>query len=131
MNYKMLAVAAVPFVTTLIIRGAQTQAHNAFAAGYLDDTTQKIEGKLAQLINRNPRSFVHVDARDENGRMQTWAIEWEAASQLNLTGGSEALKPGDPVVVLGNPARNPESHRLRMLSITRTSDGWKWNAPAS
>ena len=64
--------------------------------------------------------------KNEKGEKETWAIEWGAAGQLNLTGGKEALKFGDPVVVIGNPGRNPEAHRMRMVTITRTSDGWKW-----
>ena len=38
----------------------------------------------------------------------------------------ETLKPGDHVIITGNPGRNPEDHRLRMRTITRPSDGWKW-----
>jgi hypothetical protein len=30
------------------------------------------------------------------------------------------------VIVTGNPGRNPADHRMRMLSITRPSDGFKW-----
>ena len=33
---------------------------------------------------------------------------------------------GDHVIITGNPGRNPEDHRLRMRTITRPSDGWKW-----
>ena len=33
---------------------------------------------------------------------------------------------GDHVVITGNPGRNPEDHRLRMRTIARPSDGWKW-----
>jgi hypothetical protein len=116
---------ALLFVVALV-SGAQAYAHHSFAATYFEDKTQKIEGKLVQFLYRNPHSFVHVEAKDEKGEMQTWAIEWGAAGQLNLTGGAAALKPGDPVIVVGNPGRNPQAHRMRMLNITRTSDGWKW-----
>ncbi len=105
---------------------ARTYAHHSFAATYLEDRTQKIEGKLVQFLYRNPHSFVHVEAKDEKGQVHVWAIEWGAAGQLSLTGGRDVLKPGDPVIVIGNPGRNPEAHRLRMVSIVRTSDGWKW-----
>jgi hypothetical protein len=67
-----------------------------------------------------------VEAKDDKGAVQTWSIEWGAASQLNLTGGAEALRPNDPVIVIGNPGRNPADHRMKLVSITRTSDGWKW-----
>ena len=38
-----------------------------------------------------------------------------------------ALKAGDHVIVVGSPGRNAEDHRMRMKSITRPKDGWKWN----
>ena len=113
-------------VLAAIAPAARTYAHHSFAATYLEDKTVKIEGKLVQFLYRNPHSFVHVEAKDEKGQVHTWAIEWGAAGQLTLTGGKDVLKPGDPVVVIGNPGRNPEAHRLRMVSIVRTSDGWKW-----
>jgi len=110
----------------ILFSGVRAYAHHSFAAAYLEDKTMKIEGKIVLLIFRNPHSFVHVDAKDENGKVHTYAIEWGAASQLNLTGGKEAIKPGDPVVVIGNPGRNPADHAMRMIHITRTSDGWEW-----
>jgi hypothetical protein len=122
MNHKLF----VALVLVAALFGVQAHAHHSFAATYLEDKTMKIEGKLVQFLYRNPHSFVHVEVKDEKGQTNTWAVEWGAAGQLNLTGGKEALKPGDPVVIIGNPGRNPEAHRLRMVSIERTSDGWKW-----
>ena len=37
-----------------------------------------------------------------------------------------AVKVGDKVIITGDPGRNPADHRLRMRTITRPSDGWKW-----
>jgi len=123
MRQKFLLLAAV---AALLVSGIRISAHHSFAAAYLEDRTIKIEGKLVTFTLRNPHSFVGVEAKDDKGVMQTWSIEWGAASQLNLTGGAEALKPGDPVIVVGNPGRNPVDHRMKMVSITRTSDNWKW-----
>ena len=102
-------------------------AHHSFAATYFEDQTVTIEGKLVQFLYRNPHSFVHVEAADEKGEMQTWAVEWGAGGQLSRDGVTrETLKPGDHVVVKGNPGRNPDDHRVRMQSISRPSDGWTW-----
>ena len=43
-------------------------AHHSFTATYFEDRTMEIEGKLLQFMFRNPHSFVHVEAPDENGR---------------------------------------------------------------
>ena len=110
-----------------IVSGGRASAHHSFAATYFEDKTQKVEGNLVQFLYRNPHSFVHVEGPDEKGVMQRWAIEWGAGGQLGRQGVTrETLKPGDHVIVVGNPGRNPDDHRLRMVNITRPSDGWKW-----
>ncbi|PWU12203.1 MAG: hypothetical protein C5B51_01095 [Terriglobia bacterium] len=107
--------------------GVRAYAHHSFAATYFEDQKQTVHGKLVQFLYRNPHSFVHVEAPDDKGTMQTWAIEWGAGGQLGRQGVTrETLKPGDDVIVVGNPGRNPDDHRLRMVNITRPSDGWKW-----
>ena len=81
-----------------------------------------------QFLYRNPHSFVHVEGPDEKGAVQRWAVEWGAGLQLNQQGVTrETLRVGDHVIITGNPGRNPEDHRLRMRSILRPSDGWKWS----
>jgi hypothetical protein len=110
-----------------IVSGGRALAHHSFAATYFEDKTQKIEGNLVQFLYRNPHSFVHVEGPDEKGVMQRWAVEWGAGGQLGRQGVTrETLKPGDHVIIVGNPGRNPDDHRLRMVNITRPSDGWKW-----
>ena len=102
-------------------------AHHSFAATYFEDKTQTIEGDLVQFLFRNPHSFVHVEAKDEKGDLQRWAVEWGAGLQLNRQGVTrETLHPGDHVIITGNPGRNAEDHRLRMRTISRPKDGWKW-----
>ena len=102
-------------------------AHHSFAATYFEDKTLTIEGDLVQFLFRNPHSFVHVEAKDEKGELQRWAIEWGAGLQLNRQGVTrETLHPGDHVIITGNPGRNAEDHRLRMRTISRPKDGWKW-----
>jgi hypothetical protein len=102
-------------------------AHHSFPATYLVDDRIKIEGQVVQFLFRNPHSFIHVMAKDKDGNVQRWAIEWGgggALAQEKVT--RETLKPGDKVVVEGNPGRNPADHRIRLQSIVRPSDGWKW-----
>ena len=102
-------------------------AHHSFAATYFEDQTMSIEGDLVQFLYRNPHSFVHVEVKDKAGVVTRWAVEWGGGGQLGRQGVTrETLKPGQRVVINGNPGRTPEDHRLRMVNITRPSDGWKW-----
>ncbi len=125
MKRTLFALALV--AGALVVSSGRAYAHHSFAATYFEDKTQKIEGNLVQFLYRNPHSFVHVEAPDDKGVMQRWAVEWGAGGQLGRQGVTrETLKPGDHVIIVGNPGRNPEDHRLRMVNITRPSDGWKW-----
>ena len=102
-------------------------AHHSFQASYDMDKTVEIKGKLIQLNFRNPHSSVMVLAPDENGVMQRWGIEWGGASLLQRQGLTrDSFKPGDEVIVKGQPSRDASDHRLRMDSIVRPSDGFGW-----
>lgn len=110
-----------------LMMGIPAWAHHSFAATYFEDKTVTIDGKLVQFMFRNPHSFVHVEAPDDKGEMVTWAVEWGGGGQLGSQGVQrETLRPGDHVIVVGEPGRDPDAHRLRMLSIKRPSDGWSW-----
>jgi hypothetical protein len=102
-------------------------AHHSFTATYLLDQQIRIEGTIVQMLFRNPHSFIHVIVLDSAGNEQRWAVEWSGAA--GLTRGSVSnttLAPGDKVIVVGNPGRNPEDHRMLVRSIVRPSDGWSW-----
>ena len=102
-------------------------AHHSFAATYFVDQTGKIEGTVKEFLLRNPHSFIKVDAPDDKGVMQVWSIEWGGGAQLSQSHVTrDTLKPGDHVIITGNPGRDPKEHRLRMKSITRPSDAFKW-----
>jgi hypothetical protein len=110
----------------LALSGVTAYAHHSFAATYLVDKELKIEGELVSFMFRNPHSFVHVEAPDDHGELQRWAIEWAAAGQLNGSITHDTLKPGDHVIITGNPGRTAEDHRLRMRSLLRPKDGFSW-----
>ena len=121
-----------PHLCLLLLAGAVVSAvpllaHHSFAATYFDDKSQTIEGNLVQFVFRNPHSFVHVEAPDDNGQVVRWAVEWGSGQQLSGQGvAADTLKFGDRVIVTGNPGRNSEDHRMRLKSIERPRDGWKW-----
>ena len=115
-------------VTAMVALAVPLVAHHSFAATYVEDKQQTIEGDLVQFVFRNPHSFVHVEVADPSGEKIRYAVEWASGSSLNGQGITrETLKFGDHVVVIGQPGRNDEDHRMRMKSITRAQDGWKWS----
>jgi hypothetical protein len=123
MKRRLLAL----FVVAAFVSGIQLYAHHSFAATYHEDRTVKIEGTLVQFQFRNPHSFVQVDAPDDKGVLQRWGVEWGGAGQLGGQGVDRyTLKAGDHIIITGNPGRTVEDHRIRMVTLKRTSDGFGW-----
>jgi len=113
--------------TLLAVSVPTVQAHHSFPATYLVDQEVTLEGELVAFMFRNPHAFVHLNVKDKKGNVTRWAIEWGGASQLGQQGVTRAtFKPGDHVIITGNPGRNAEDHRMRMRRIERPSDGFKW-----
>jgi hypothetical protein len=113
-------------VWACIVTGSAV-AHHSFAATYDASREAMIEGEVAQFLFRNPHSMVQILAPDETGEIRRWAIEWAGVNVLTGEGISrETLRIGDKVAVTGNPGRVPSDFRMRMLSIERPEDGWKW-----
>ena len=118
---RLLALAAA------LAMGTTASAHHSFGATYDVNKEVKLEGKLMQIVYRNPHSFVHVQALDDKGMPQRWAIEWGGTSQLANAGVKrETLKVGDAVVITARPSRTPGEFRVLMLSLVRPSDGFSW-----
>jgi hypothetical protein len=128
MNKRRVSWTAVVLVQLAAMAAmVPAQAHHSFPATYNLEQTVTIEGTVVQFLYRNPHSFVHVMVTGKDGKTVTWAVEWGAGGALSSGGvTSSTLKPGDKVKVTGNPARDASTHRLRMNSIERPSDGWKW-----
>jgi hypothetical protein len=106
--------------------GGQAGAHHSFASTFLDKTVT-IEGRVVEFLFRSPHSAVLVETPGEKGPGITWAVEWISAGQLSREGiEKDTLKPGDHVIIAGNASRSTADRRLRMVEITRPSDGWKW-----
>jgi Family of unknown function (DUF6152) len=128
MEKKMKRFFLALFVLVVSLSGlSKAFAHHSFAATYDPDRKIKIEGTVKEFLWRNPHSFIKVEAPDDKGATQLWTTEWASPTQLSeskLT--KTSLRPGDKVVVIGAPGRDPDAHRIRVTNVTRPLDGWKW-----
>jgi hypothetical protein len=122
---RILAAGALALVVAAVL---PAQAHHSFPSTYFVDQSITVKGKVTQFMFRNPHSVVQILAPDENGKMVRWAGEWAAAAALARDGKAsrDLLHPGDEVIISGAPGRNPEDHKIRVYTIERPSDGWKW-----
>ena len=110
-----------------VLSGGAAYAHHSYAATYDTSKEIKLEGKLVQFVYRNPHSFVHIEAPDEKGAPQRWAVEWSGGGQLANQGVTrDSLKVGDQVVIMGRPSRVTGEFRALMVNLKRPSDGFTW-----
>ena len=106
-------------------------AHHSFGATYEIAKEIKLQGKLVQVVYRNPHSFVHIEAPDANGVKQRWAVEWGGTAQLSNQGVKRnSLSVGDELVITARPSRAPGEYRVLMVTLTRPSDGFGWGRGA-
>jgi len=119
--FSLLAVIVVSGVVPIV-------AHHSITSAFFIDRTQTIEGDLVELRWKNPHTLVFVNARSDSGGVQQYIAEWEAGLQLTHQGVTHStLKTGDHVIITGNPSRNGEDHLLRLRTIVRPRDGWRWH----
>jgi hypothetical protein len=130
MKYRWLVLASSSAAICLAL-GGSALAHHSVAATYLRGTVT-IEGTLKEFLWRNPHSFMRVEAPDDKGEKQIWVIEGAAPQQLTESGlRTSTFRPGDHIIVTGQPGRLAEDHRLLLHTIERPSDGVKYAAPAA
>lgn len=113
--------------TAMLVLAAAAWAHHSLGATYDGNKTITLDGKILQLLLRNPHSFLQVEAADEKGVMQRWSLEWRSAGSLGQQGiKRDSLKAGEEVVVTANPSRTPGDHRGALVTLHRKSDGFGW-----
>jgi DNA/RNA endonuclease YhcR with UshA esterase domain len=118
-------------VAIVALAAVSVYGHHSYGATYDTSKQVKLEGKVVGFQLRNPHSFVTLEAKDEGGTMQRWAIEWSGTTQLTNSGvKKDSLKVGDDVVVTGRPSRVPGEYRVLMVTLKRPSDGFSWGTRA-
>ena len=115
----------------VLVTWTAASAHHSYTATYDTRNQVTLTGTLVQFVFKNPHSFVIVSAQDDKGATQRWSLEWSGVGQLSNQGVKrETLKPGDQIVVVGNPSRVPGEYKALLVSLKRPSDGFFWGGRA-
>jgi hypothetical protein len=113
----------------LLLIASVAGAHHSIAARF--DTNQRIvlEGTVIEFNFTNPHSFIQLDVdSEEQEAPRRWFLQWLNPIYLARRGYTqETVRPGDRVVVSGNPARDG-SALLRLLELRRPADGFEYEA---
>jgi hypothetical protein len=109
-----------------LLWSAPSFGHHALS-DYDDTRVTTIDGTLSEILIKNPHSTLTIDAHGAAAGRDRWTVEWLAALVLRKEGvANTTLKPGDRLIITGNPSRDHNSHRLWLRTVTRPADGWTW-----
>jgi hypothetical protein len=109
---------------TLLAVARSAAAHHSVAAYY--DTHQELtlKGIVTVIEWTNPHAFVHIDVRNERGKVTNWAVETDSPNVLSRAGWTRTtLKPADEVTVIGYPAKK-QAAAMRLITLS-LADGRK------
>lgn len=96
---------------------AVAAAHHSFAPHFDSRKPVSISGKVTRFEARNPHSYLHIEAVDENGRTQQYVCESHGVTQLTRNGVTPAiLRPGTVLRIEGSQSRN-DPHRCFFTDV--------------
>jgi len=128
----MRPIASAVAVAIVVLLATAVYAHHSHP-DFLTDQEATIEGTIEGIDFKNPHVVIMLRADDST----VYTIEWQGAYYLRdnvrmvspVEGPveSDTLKPGDRIVVVGCPPRDPSDHELVILKrVERPFDGWLW-----
>lgn len=114
-----------PLLVALLAAPA-ANAHHSFAPHFDIDKPVEIAGTVIEYEARNPHSYLHIAAVDENGRTVEYVCESHGFTQLSRNGITpEMLKPGTELRVDGSLSRH--SPRMCFFNNVYFPDGRAFN----
>jgi hypothetical protein len=81
--------------------------HHSFAPYFDINKPANISGTVTEYETRNPHSYLHIEAVDENGKTQEYVCESHGFTQLSRNGITpDMLKPGTRLRIDGSMSRH-------------------------
>jgi len=106
MRSKLFGVlAGAAFVLTVVVTPAV--AHHSFAAEFDAKKPVKLRGTVTKMEWINPHSWIHIDVKTPDGKVEEWMVEGGAPNALLRRGWNKnSLPPGTEIVVDGFQAKD-------------------------
>ena len=78
------------------------RAHHSFSAEFDESKPIKLQGTVTKMEWINPHSWIHIDVKRDDGKVERWMVEGGAPSALLRRGWTrDTLPPGTKVKVEG------------------------------
>lgn len=107
----------------LAVVGSPAAAHHSVNAQFDVARFVSLTGTLTQLELINPHSYIHLDVKNADGKVEKWDIETGTPAALRRMGIAprEAFKVGTSYTVRVHPARNGTT--IGLLNSLTLPDG--------
>jgi uncharacterized protein DUF6152 len=115
----------------LLFLPAAAIAHHSFSAEYDSKKPVELKGSVTSIEWVNPHAWIHLDVKDESGKVTPWDCELGSPNLLMRNGWRrDSIKPGDTIIVNGSQAKDG-AHMANARTV-KMSDGRKvFNAGSS
>jgi len=103
---------------------APALAHHAVQAEFDFAKTITMSGAITRVELINPHGYMYLDVKDDSGKVTKWAFELLGQQALHKAGlgrGSGAMKPGDVITIVAQPAKDGTNQGL--LKSIKLPDG--------
>ena len=94
-------------IITALLFSFSVRAHHSPASHYDLNEMITVKGVVTKFKLINPHARIYFDVTGDNGEVQKWLAEGNAAAILKRRGWTkDILKVGDVITISGNPARD-------------------------
>jgi Family of unknown function (DUF6152) len=106
--------------SALLLATAVASAHHSVAGQFDVHTTVELAGVISKVDWVNPHIHIHLDVRDQSGKVETWTLEGVPVGMARKAGLSKTMLEGhgETVQVLAFPARDGTKYLGFLVKLT-------------